>query len=77
MKNGVRYALLWGPLALTMKNWVIDIRPIEGNTSLHHGSASQDIIQTDIVLTHECEINAKFSLNLEVYKHVTHANGRD
>lgn len=29
MKTTIRYVLLWGPLALSAKNWVIDIKQLD------------------------------------------------
>ena len=56
MRSTIRCAISWAPFALSVKNWVIDIRPIDGSVSLHHGTGLRMQGGTDWVMVQKYRI---------------------
>ena len=59
MRRTMRCVMAWGPLALSVKNWIIDIRPIDGSVSLHHGSGLRVNGGTDWVVVQKYRIQLR------------------
>ena len=56
MRKAIRYAISWGPLALSIKNWIIDVRSIDGHVSLHPGYGMRVNGGTDWVVVQKYKI---------------------
>ncbi|GMH33577.1 hypothetical protein BSKO_01411 [Bryopsis sp. KO-2023] len=62
MKKALRYVFMWGPLALSVKNWVVDVSPASG-LCLQPISRPGDVCEEDLVLVQKYKVRVYKELN--------------